>query len=191
MKIYQDLDGCLANFVKSIISQITIISKTEDISKISSATLRRGVRRYLKEFDKDTILTQADLDHKLVRPLLYRLASEKNFFYDLEIMPNGLWDFIKDYEHEVLTASVGEHAVEDKTRWVREKLNSDVPVHVVHKKALKLLHCEDGDVLIDDHKGTIDQWNDLGGNGFLWTGKAGGDVAALKVFLDNLGLSTK
>ena len=62
---------------------------------------------------------------------------------------------------------------------------------VLGKKALKVLWCEEGDVLIDDHKGTIESWNDAGGNGFLWTGKEGGDVVALKVFLDNLGFTTK
>ena len=190
MKIYQDLDGCVADFVRGVAERIYELAHT-DIETIESKTLRRGMRRYLEVFDKDTILTSEDMGHKLVKPLLYKIATADKFFYNLKIMDGGLWDFIKDYKLEFLTAACGTFAYEDKAQWCKDVLGSDERCFVVGKKALKVLWCEEGDVLIDDHKGTIESWNDAGGNGFLWTGKEGGDVAALKVFLDNLGFTTK
>ena len=81
-----------------------------------------------------------------------------------------------------MTAPIGVYAEEDKTRYVRDILGSEATVNVV-PRVEKVTFARPDAVLIDDHPSTIEEWNEAGGKGFLWTGKEGGDLEALKAFL--------
>lgn len=191
MKIMHDLDGCVADFVSALAIRIREVANTEDIDKIPSKSLRRGIRKYLRSFPKDHLCSKEDLHHKDVKDLLYKLAAEEGFFYTLPLIDNGLWSFISQYDNiEFLSAPIGQYAKDDKTRWVRDVLGATQPVHVVERKH-KIDFVGENNILIDDLPKTINEWNSKGGHGFLWTGVEGGDVKALREFLDGLGVSPR
>ena len=58
-------------------------------------------------------------------------------------------------------------AEEEKTRWVIEKLNSELPVLIAPFARDKANHCKVGDILIDDSQLNIQQWDSAGGVGIL------------------------
>lgn len=190
IKIYQDMDGCVCDFALAIRDEIVRLASLSDdeIAKLDSKTLRRGLRKYLKVFGRGYDLQVHEIDHKHIKPLLYKLGCQEGWFYNLPTMEhNGLWAWLKDsdYYYEFLTAPIGVYAEEDKTRYVRDILGSEATVNVVPRVEKVGFACPES-VLIDDHPSTIEEWNKAGGHGFLWTGKTGGDLEALKTFLAGL-----
>ena len=190
IKIYQDMDGCVCDFALAIRDEVVRLSALSDdeIAKLDSKTLRRGLRKYIKVFGRGYDLQVHEIDHKHIKPLLYKLGCQEGWFYNLPTMEhNGLWAWLKDsgYEYEFLTAPIGVYAEEDKTRYVRDILGSEATVNVV-PRVEKVTFARPDAVLIDDHPSTIEEWNKAGGHGFLWTGKTGGDLEALKTFLSGL-----
>jgi 5'(3')-deoxyribonucleotidase len=58
-------------------------------------------------------------------------------------------------------------AEEEKTQWIIEKLNSELPVVIGPFARDKVNHCKPGDILIDDSDLNIQQWRGAGGFGIL------------------------
>lgn len=187
--IFQDMDGCVADFALAIRDEIVRLAdlSDEEIEALESKTLRKGLKKYIKVYGRGYDLQVSEIDDKHVKPLLYKIGCQEGWFYGLPTMNNGLWDWLKDsgIPFEFLTAPIGVYAEEDKTRWVRDVLGSEAVVNVVARSE-KVSFCSPNAVMIDDHPSTIEEWNNAGGHGFLWTGEEGGDIEALKVFIEGI-----
>ena len=57
-------------------------------------------------------------------------------------------------------------AFHDKTEWIRERW-PNIPVFFGPYSHDKHVHCQPGDILIDDRPSNIDEWNAAGGHGIL------------------------
>ena len=193
------MDGCCVDFVGGMAERIKQVVQ-EDIDSITSPSLRRGIRKYLKTFGKSHTVTEEDLKHKAVRSLMYKLASEPGFFYNLEsLQDNRLYEYITyvldmspvvSFELEFLTAPIGEYAERDKTRWVRDNLGTEYTdtVNVV-PRAEKVNFCTGPNcILIDDHPDTIEQWVEAGGIGHLYVDGDEENFQALRDLLEGLGI---
>ena len=173
--IYQDLDGCLADFVQGINNEIHRLIRTDQSHLTKSQ--RKHVKNFLKNFSESQNITQEVLKHKAVRPFMYHIASKPGFFSSLPRMQNNLWDIVKNLStnskvtnFEFLTAPIGQYAIEDKTKWVRNVLNSNAKVNVVERNT-KINFCTNQHcILIDDYLKTIEEWNSCGGIGLHFTG---------------------
>jgi 5'-nucleotidase len=101
------------------------------------------------------------------------INGHPSFFADLEPMPQAL-DFFKAIrclKPIILTACPkGAYAAAalQKRQWVRQHLGDDVMVLPVMGGGFKPLFMQaDGDILIDDYRRNIEQWNHSGGTGIL------------------------
>ena len=98
------------------------------------------------------------------------LARTDDFFYILDLMPDAqeLYDFIKDYDHAILTGTpMGKWAPPQKVRWA-EKHFPDTKCHTCMSKD-KHLYCNEGDILIDDMEKAREPWVKAGGIFILHT----------------------
>lgn len=74
---------------------------------------------------------------------------------------------------------------QDKITWVRKYLDKDIPVNTVVGGAKKAQYVKSkNDILIDDMKRNIDEWNKAGGTGILFTSN-GQAIAELGKILDS------
>lgn len=190
LTIYQDMDGCVCDFGLAMVTEIKRLADLSDteIEALESKSLKKGLRKYLEVFGEGYALQKAELNHKVVLPLLYKIGCQEGWFYGLPTMEhNGLLEWVKNsgFYYEFLTAPIGVYAEEDKTRYVREVLGSEAVVNVVSRSE-KVSFCTPDSVLIDDHHTTIKEWNKAGGHGFLWTGEENGDLEALKMYIQNI-----
>lgn len=188
--IYQDMDGCVADFALAIRDEIVRLASLTDkeIGQLESKSMRKGLQKYIKVYGRGYDLQVGEIDKKHIKPLLYKIGCQEGWFYRLPTMAhNGLWDWLKDsgFYYEFLTAPIGVYAEEDKVRWVRDVLGSEATVNVVARSE-KVSFCSPNAVMIDDHPSTIEEWNEAGGHGFLWTGQEGGDIEALKTFIEGV-----
>ena len=151
-KIYFDLDGVLADF-------------------------KRGVKELagfgISETDQDAVMKNED-------DAMWEAISRVEHFYDrLEPLSSGMELFRfaeKKYPGciEVLTGIPKPkrgilNAGEDKISWVKRILGEDIPVHIVFKEEKKNF-CKGKDyVLIDDRRTNIEEWEEAGGTGILYT----------------------
>ena len=102
-----------------------------------------------------------------------RLATTKNFYANLNLMPNGqlLWDTIKDKNPIILTGCPsGTWAEPQKRSWVKEKLGESYEVITTKNQAQKCQHVineRDGkkviSILIDDREKAKHTWEESGG----------------------------
>ena len=106
------------------------------------------------------------------------------FFFELPLLDNGVWEIVQKsgYQIKFLSAPIGDHAVKDKTRWIREVLGSEFEVIVV-PRAEKVNYADKDAVLIDDYEKTCKQWWDNGFMAFHWRP---GKEENLKAYLENL-----
>jgi len=106
------------------------------------------------------------------RELWKVVMADRNFFYDLELMPNAdvLWRYCKQYNPCFLTGLPVKQAFRDqKLRWVSDKFGAEWVCHVVPKRD-KQKHSGPNKVLIDDSLENIEQWISKGGLGILHDG---------------------
>lgn len=108
-------------------------------------------------------------------------GKEEGFFLAMPAFPGSV-DFVqaverlaapRDIEVRFLTAIPSlmpfPTAEAEKTQWVREQLNSALPVAIGPYARDKVRHCRPGDILIDDNPQNIAQWRAAGGHGILHT----------------------
>ena len=109
-----------------------------------------------------------------------------DLFLQLPKMPDAdmLWGYIKQFSPFMLNAiprekrgPIGKRAAKDKTRWMMKnfKLPSS-KMRIVLRKNKKNFAMDGRDkrpnILIDDHKGNIREWESAGGIGILHTSAA-------------------
>lgn len=108
------------------------------------------------------------------------LIDEKHkvaFWRGIEIMPGAekLISFVSKYPYEMLTApSIKKQSIIGKGLWVKDKIGTLYPSKpkVTYRPA-KLKHTVKPnltkyDILIDDKKSTIDNWNSAGGTAIFY-----------------------
>lgn len=94
------------------------------------------------------------------------VRARKNFYLDLPPMPDfpELWAFIQPLNPIIITGIP--HSVEEasfnKIQWVEKNLGRDIPV-VTCLSRYKSLHCQTGDILIDDWDKYKQLWINAGG----------------------------
>lgn len=199
-KLYCDLDGCVADFLKEVSAIIHALIKGDimifknqqevdvffdsgadaPLDYVVSKSMGRKLSKYLAEFghrhlgDEIHMLspeeTKKSPENKTCRSLVLAVAGQDSFFRNLEPINNGLWEVIKNVPLEILTATVGHYGYEDKPWWVRNVLESEVPVNVVESRHSKVMFADANTILIDDDAETIEDWNSQGGVGILFTG---------------------
>lgn len=151
-KIFCDLDGVLADFVK-------------------------GVQEILKlDYDDDRFEVDAQHRKEMWKAVgEYSLAGGK-IWGELDMMPDAmvLWDYISRYPNtEILTATGDPKygAGEQKHEWVPKHLGN-VKVNIVRKAVEKSQFATPERVLIDDKEKAINPWVAAGGIGILHTSAA-------------------
>ena len=146
IKIYCDMDGVLADFVK----QWKIYHKQDPIAH------KNKIGK--KEFDK--FLDGAPLE----------------FWVDMDFMPDArggkvLWDKIKKYNTEILSSPAeSEASRKGKQLWLNSK-GINIPLNL-KKSYKKQEFAAPNHILIDDYKRNIDQWRAAGGIGIHHTTNA-------------------
>jgi len=138
--IYQDIDGCLADFDKAFQKLTGYLPK--DFEK------KFGIDEFWKAIPEDTT----------------------DFWKNLEWMSDGkqLWDYIKKYNPILLSApSRAETSKQGKKEWVDKELPG---IKLVLKGAkYKHEYAKPNTILIDDRKDNIERWKDAGGIGIYHT----------------------
>lgn len=153
MHIYLDMDGVLADF-------------------------DRGV----SELCHLTPVPQGTGSREQEKALWYGIRSVSHFYGKLQLVPGSLEMFRTLYEKygdacQILTGIPKPRknvpdAAEDKVNWVRRYLSPDVRIHLVYR-AEKIRFCgEKEDILIDDYKKNIRDWEKAGGTGILFRSPA-------------------
>ena len=169
--LYQDLDGCLADFKKGVSDWIYKLL-TGELEIKNSKSAPRKIRKYIAKHGRSyKLLTEEDLNLREVKDLMYLVASQPGFFASLERIDNDLWETIMSatcFDNiRFLTAPIGVHAEKDKKTWCRETLQSSYECIVVDRKD-KMQFANTHNVLIDDNEKTCKEWREAGGIAFQW-----------------------
>lgn len=145
-KIYCDMDGVVADFVK-------------------------GVYKLIQNYDDEKYLKDSEY-----RSMMWKLIGEYSktggkLWLELDMMPDAmvLWDYISKYDNtEILTASGDPMygAPEQKMEWVKRRFG-DVKTNVVRQSKMKAAFAAPNHILIDDMSKSIDPWVAAGGIGIL------------------------
>ena len=130
----------------------------------------------LVDFDKGfTTLSKGVKPDSLPKPRFWAMfygltkGKEREYWAGLPWMSDGqeLWNYIKSYKPEILTAPPSDKAKEGKNDWCKDNLGS---VKINFKQARDKHHFVAPDaILIDDKASTIDKWNAEGGVGIHHT----------------------
>ena len=124
----------------------------------------------------------------------YNLASNSRLYRDLKLCDgaNLLVNAMKiiaqenDLDLKFLTAVPKGNDVPwafyDKVEWARLHF-SDIPVMFGPFSKDKHVHCKPGDILIDDRRSNIEEWNAAGGNAILYKGDAHDAINKVKQVL--------
>ena len=151
-KLYVDMDGVIADFVKGITK---ILDHKYDERRYKSDP------RYRKQMWK------AVADYS---------AKGGKLWLELPVMHDAmvLWNYIKDHNPEILSATgkPGYGADPQKREWIKTKIDADVKVNLVRQAKEKATYAREGDILIDDQPKAIDPWVAAGGTGILHTSAA-------------------
>ncbi|HUG45203.1 MAG TPA: hypothetical protein VMK31_01660 [Sphingomicrobium sp.] len=93
-----------------------------------------------------------------------RLARTRNFYGDLELMPDAqkLFDAVRHLKPTILTGlPLGKWAAPQKELWAAEHFPGVPIITTLARK--KHLHMEAGDVLVDDRENHRGLWEEAGG----------------------------
>jgi len=151
-KIYCDLDGVLADFIKGVREKL-VPDYTEERYE--------GNRKYRDE---------------MWAAMREYAKNGGKFWYELDVMPDAhqLWNHIKDYNTEILTATgpTDLGASQQKVAWFPEKFGKGTKVNVVDSSNDKAIFAAPNHILIDDKDKSINPWIAQGGIGILHTSAA-------------------
>jgi hypothetical protein len=106
------------------------------------------------------------------------------FWSEMSWMPDGkkLWDFLKKYDVEILSApSRDDDSKKGKRQWCKRELSEDVKVNLEKNKAK---FAGTNHILIDDLEKNIKPWKEAGGIGILHT-SAADTIKQLNKILEN------
>lgn len=151
-KIFVDMDGVLADFEKGtehIIGE-KLVQKRYLTDPKYRAAMWKAVNKYTKEGGE--------------------------FWFDLDPLPDALqlWNYVKDHDSEILTATGDRHDLvrKQKIKWISKYLGSGIKVTTTKSGADKYKYAKENYILIDDQPKSIDPWIAAGGIGILHTSTA-------------------
>jgi len=148
-KIFCDLDGVLADFVKGV-KEVLKLNHDEDKYEIDPA-YRKIMWKAVGEYSQ----------------------SGGKLWGELDMMPDAmlLWNYISKYpDTEILTATGDPKygAAEQKRGWVAKYLGNN-KTNIVRMAKLKAQYAAPDHVLIDDKEKALNPWIESGGIGILHT----------------------
>ena len=138
-KIFLDLDGVMADFARG---------KREILKLPDSASSEEIFKALAGDKGKDFFL---------------RLPKTRD--------ADRLWQFLKGNDLQILTAvpmTNREEATKNKVQWVKRNLSKNVKTITTTRRGKKKFAGPDN-ILIDDHKKNITDWEGAGGIGILHT----------------------
>ncbi len=152
--IFSDLDGVLADLIKGLNKASKIIHGDNHAP-----------------FNKTNFDTSQTYRKKLWNTLTTYQNEHDEMWANLDMMSDGqqLWDYIKNYNSEILSAtSHSRHkAAGQKRRWVKRCIDPNVKVNLVQHSRDKAQFAKPNHILIDDSPKSINPWIQAGGIGIL------------------------
>ncbi|MFV0627193.1 MAG: 5' nucleotidase, NT5C type [Alphaproteobacteria bacterium] len=99
------------------------------------------------------------------------VLDNENHWLDLPPMKDAqeLINFLAQYEYQILTGlpiQGFDKADKEKKLWIEKHISKELPVICCLSRD-KHIYCQKGDILIDDRKGMISDWEEAGGIGIL------------------------
>lgn len=166
MKIYFDMDGVLANFNK-------------------------GVKDLLGMTPRDQ---GAGFDFKWYNKLYAKMREVDHYYDKLEPIQEVVELLLELYDKygddvQILTAIPKPNrgivtAADDKVNWTGRLISPDIKVNIVYR-ADKVKFCQGKDcILIDDFDKNVNEWEEIGGTGLLYSK----DVNLLRAQLRQLNI---
>ena len=208
-KLYCDMDGVLVDFEKGALEYMNrrfqeIASNKDELARLEPDRSNPDYNEFKAakkaaeelggwdvEIAEEHIAKPADggRGYKKVRDFMYRLvANNREFWATLPWIDGGreLWNYIKDFQPEILTAPMGPASERGKEDWCARELGA-APVNIASDKS-PFGHGDGKRVplLIDDREKYRKQFESTGGETVAHTpGEAGPTIEKLK----QLGLS--
>ncbi len=150
-KLFLDLDGVMADFIK-------------------------GVQKLIPNYTEDQYENDPQYQKKMWAAINEYSNSGGELWGDLDLMPDAmvLWDYLSKYGNlEILTATGDPKygAGAQKRKWVPKHLGG-VKINLVRKSKEKAQYAKPNHILIDDMSKSIDPWVQAGGIGILHTSAA-------------------
>lgn len=146
-KLFVDLDGVLADFVK-------------------------GVKQIFPGYTEHQYETDAKFRKEMWNRVESHAAEGGELWRSLDPLPDAqqLWSYVKSHDPIILTATGTNipSAGEQKKYWVKSYLGNN-PVLLVRAARDKQQYAAKNHILIDDKKKAIDPWVAAGGIGILHT----------------------
>ena len=189
-KIYCDMDGVLVDFIKGV-----IVRMNEDIKDTSIQTKEMIKLRNALETGEETKVSMKDLDKhfkprtpliRAARNYMYKtLADDEEFWANLPWMPDGreLWEFISQFEPDILTSPMGPGSERGKQRWIDEHLNPKPKRVFMSREKYEWATNGKPNILIDDFTSNTIPWENAGGIAILHT-SATETIATLKELMN-------
>jgi len=178
-QIYCDMDGVLVDFVKGVVEQVNKDLKDSTIQSKEMIKLRKAL-----EEAEEAKITLRDLDKhaqprtpliKAARNYMYKaFANDEEFWANLPWMPDGqeLWNYISQFDPDILTSPMEEGSERGKQRWIDDNLEpSPKKVFMSHEKHKWAINGE-SNILIDDFPSNTIPWENAGGVAILHTSAA-------------------
>lgn len=130
-----------------------------------------GVQKLLPNFVDNS--SDKKMKGKMWKHITMHQKNGGLFWEELPLMPDAmiLWDYIKPYNPEILTACGQKHfnAGAQKLVSVAKHFGDHVKVNLVEHAKDKAKFVKPGAILIDDRMKAIQPWTDAGGIGVLHT----------------------
>ena len=181
-QIYCDMDGVLVNFMEGALEAVNRSLNMPE-TRVNSKTLSKLFQKiYDIEGEKIPNVGPEDIgtpEHPdkskkitLIRKYMYKLISDDTEHWaNLPPMPDamGLWNYISQYNPNILTAPMSEGSEAGKARWVHTNLKPSPKDIIMSHDKFKWAVDENGrpNVLIDDFKINIIPWREHGGIAIL------------------------
>ncbi len=128
----------------------------------------------LVDFDEGFYEINGKYPSELPRHEMWQLISaNENHWLDLPQKPDAmtLINFLANYDYKILTGlpiSGYDKAEKEKKLWIEKHIGKHLPVICCLSRD-KHLYCKKADILIDDRKRMISDWENAGGIGILHT----------------------
>lgn len=171
-KIFVDLDGTLVDFMSGTVQimneQIRAVADNINRYKEEKPKFYKAVNKAVQELGGDLDLgilgepviadyVKKTTNKKKVRNLMYAIvANNYDFWVNLSWMSDGqrLWNYIKKYDVEVLSAPMRENSKKGKYDWCQKELGLGADkvtlTHSKETKAAEALAAGFTPILIDD-----------------------------------------
>lgn len=148
-RVFVDVDGVLADYGAGI-TQILYEPYNDELFKTNKA-YKKKIWNVVKQYSN----------------------QGGQLWLSLKVMPGAmeLWNFLKPYNPEILTAtgrSMAEFVKQQKQQWIQTHFG-DAVAHIVTSGADKQQYAQPNHILIDDRADNIAAWEAAGGIGIVFT----------------------